>query len=112
MALADPHDARKFLHFAKLGTDGSVVAIIEVSEREVEAFLDASDQLLVDVTDLHPYDFGTTKADVRSAPAKPADTASDAAKKAYRQQKDAVTLAAKTVLTTGNRVPRPQVSRG
>lgn len=114
------HDPRTFTHLAKLGADGSVVAIVEIADDAVQTFLDQSDALHVDVTDLYPFDFGTTKADVRSRPTKPADLVTDgagvvtpqadathkAAMQTFRTQRDAVTTNARAVLKAGNTVAR------
>lgn len=114
------HDPREFTHLAKLGADGSVVAIVEIADAAVQTFLDTTDVLHVDVTDLYPYDFGTTKADVRLRPTKPADPVTDgagvvtpqadavhqAAMRTFRTQRDAITATARAALKAGNTVAR------
>lgn len=54
MGFADPHDPRKFTHYAKLDTSGAVVAIVEVAdENRVFSHPDlVSNAVYVDVTDL------------------------------------------------------------
>ena len=65
MGLADRHDPRTFRHFTKVAADGSVAAIVEVAEGTPDP-TDAAGSLYVEVTDLHPYDFG--KARIIAAP--------------------------------------------
>ena len=56
MGLPDKHDSRRFNHFAVLDADGNVISIVEIADGR-GAPVATGDQRIVDVTDLHPYDF-------------------------------------------------------
>lgn len=102
MGIPDKHDPRTFTHLAVIGADGSVVAVRELADGTVEGLIEQSDTLLVDVTDLYPYDLNTARIANRTLPTRPPP--SDlAAMRTYRADCATVRAAAKATLVTANR---------
>lgn len=84
--IKDKHDDRKFRHFAKFNSDGTVAAVVEVAE-DSQPPSDQSDSLYIDFTDLHPMDLTKVKV---------AKTHLDAIQNAKRAIKDALAAAKAT----------------
>lgn len=63
--LSGNHDKRRFRHFAKMAADGSVSATVEVADGTPDP-TDGAGSVFVEITDLHPYDFGGVKVRAKS----------------------------------------------
>ncbi len=91
------HDQRTFRHYAKMGADGSVVAIVAVAEGS-PAPIDGEHSLYVDVTDVHPYDFRGVSIAMPAAPAHSPQLATDRdSREQYHHQIRALLKAANRV---------------
>lgn len=64
--IPDKHDDRLFRHYAKLGADGTVLAIVEVAVGADQPAPDTGD--VIEVTAIHPYDAPKLRAFVNASP--------------------------------------------
>lgn len=64
--LADKHDERLFRHYAKIGDDGTVLAVVEIAAGSVQPSTDSGE--FAEVTEIHPYDSARLKHFVEASP--------------------------------------------